>query len=127
MYPTIGLRFDIQDSKYKNHESFEIKAYYCLGGHWSSAQEQRKFFDDYALENNFDPLIPDNWYKVAYYAILTKKVVYFLLLLSCHLLSSIMQHGQAILAKHKSIKRALMTIYPDIGLEEKKFKCKTIL
>lgn len=28
--------------------------------------KMRKFFDEYAANNNFDPLIPENWYKLSY-------------------------------------------------------------
>lgn len=31
---------------------------------WTEVANQRKFFDNFAKENNFDPLNPDNWYKV---------------------------------------------------------------
>lgn len=29
---------------------------------WSAAVDRRKFFENYAQLNKFDPLVPDNWY-----------------------------------------------------------------
>lgn len=44
---------------------------------------RRKFFEDYASENQFDPLVPENWYYQSIDNIISKKVflftIYFLL------------------------------------------------
>lgn len=40
----------------------------CLlfsGQFWGDRGNQRKFFEDFAAANKFDPLIPDNWYTEA--------------------------------------------------------------
>jgi hypothetical protein len=30
--------------------------------YWQSKENRKKFFDQYAQEKGFDPLLPDNWY-----------------------------------------------------------------
>ena len=42
---------------------------------WTVSGSHRKFFDNYASENNFDPLNPDNWYKVERKDIMEKVVL----------------------------------------------------
>lgn len=34
------------------------------GKYWGDVANQRKFFESFAAINNFDPLVPDNWYKI---------------------------------------------------------------
>lgn len=42
--------------------------------YWQDMANRRKFFMDYATENNFDPLLPENWYNVSSYKIKERKV-----------------------------------------------------
>jgi hypothetical protein len=42
---------------------------------WDKSAERRHFFEDYAKENGFDPLIPDNWYSQSRDKIMSTKVV----------------------------------------------------
>lgn len=37
---------------------------YISKGYWSEAGHCKKFFDDFAKTNQFDPTIVDNWYSV---------------------------------------------------------------
>ena len=46
-------------------------------GQWATKEGQRKFFDDFARERGFDPLVATNWYNVSCYAIYETKVDYF--------------------------------------------------
>ena len=48
---------------------------------WSDPQSRRRFFEDYAKENKFDPLIPSNWYSNDRKKILSTKVFYFYFIL----------------------------------------------
>ena len=41
---------------------------------WGTAEDRRSFFDEYADETNFDPLVPENWYNQSTEQILSKKV-----------------------------------------------------
>lgn len=31
---------------------------------WGKIENRRKFFEDYAKEKGFDPLVPHNWYRL---------------------------------------------------------------
>lgn len=37
-----------------------------LDNYWNKAENRRKFFLEFASANNFDPLIPANWYSVTH-------------------------------------------------------------
>jgi hypothetical protein len=41
---------------------------------WSDINVRRKFFEDYASDNGFDPLVPDQWYTQPLNKILSAKV-----------------------------------------------------
>ena len=45
---------------------------------YESFKNRRSFFEDFANENNFDPLVADNWYSVRREALLTRKVCKFI-------------------------------------------------
>eukprot|EP00026_Physarum_polycephalum_P001387 Phypoly_transcript_01388.p1 GENE.Phypoly_transcript_01388~~Phypoly_transcript_01388.p1 ORF type:complete len:627 (+),score=98.80 Phypoly_transcript_01388:211-1881(+) len=65
---------------------------------WHNEGNRRKFFEDYAKENGFDPLIPENWYSQKLSAI---------------------KGAAGILEYHKkSMGRALLDLFPDIGLDK---------
>jgi hypothetical protein len=38
-------------------------------------KNQKQFFDQYAADHKFDPLLPVNWYKVSEHAIFSRKVI----------------------------------------------------
>ncbi len=42
---------------------------------WSTVQNRRKFFENYAKKHGFDPFNPENWYNQTYTTILSEKVV----------------------------------------------------
>lgn len=44
-----------------------------IGGYWN-VKTRRKFFDEFAREQGFDPLHPENWYQFTTADILKKKV-----------------------------------------------------
>jgi hypothetical protein len=55
---------------------------------WSEISNQRKFFDNFAKEHGFDPLVPENWYDVERKDIFMKvywKFLSFFLFLYTHL------------------------------------------
>lgn len=41
---------------------------------WHNVENRRKFFEEYAQENGFDPLVPDEWYLQSRERIIEKKV-----------------------------------------------------
>lgn len=44
------------------------------GGYWTNTNNARRFFDDYASANGFDPLITENWYSISTKDIENQKV-----------------------------------------------------
>lgn len=48
-----------------------------LANHWQELGNRRKFFEDYAGVNGFDPLVPENWYSVQTSKLLSISVLYF--------------------------------------------------
>ena len=45
-------------------------------GYWKDINNQRAFFDEFAKEEGFDPLVVENWYAIEKPRILQKKVVH---------------------------------------------------
>eukprot|EP00026_Physarum_polycephalum_P000662 Phypoly_transcript_00663.p1 GENE.Phypoly_transcript_00663~~Phypoly_transcript_00663.p1 ORF type:complete len:1097 (+),score=133.55 Phypoly_transcript_00663:927-4217(+) len=71
---------------------------------WAVVKNRRTFFDEFAKENAFDPLVPSNWYNVPRHKIVAKKGAFPVL-------------GYY----NKNYAKALMHLYPNIGLELDKF------
>lgn len=45
-----------------------------VGGYWEDPKNVRRFFDEYALKHEFDPLNAENWYPVKTRDVVTEKV-----------------------------------------------------
>jgi hypothetical protein len=45
---------------------------------WQDTAKRREFFVDFAAENNFDPLIAEEWYKILPEALEDREVFFFL-------------------------------------------------
>lgn len=41
---------------------------------WDQLENRRKFFENYAEDNHFDPLIAENWYSQPIYQIMAVRV-----------------------------------------------------
>jgi len=90
VYPDIGL----------DERKFGVMSQ----GYWNDPKNKRKFFDDIAAKQGFDPLNPENWYSLEYSVVLNEK------------------SGTTILKAYKySITSALQHVYPEIGLDLSKF------
>jgi len=72
--------------------------------YWSNVDNQRTFFIDMAKEKGFDPLVKANWYSCSYWDIQGQKKA-----------SSILTYYNG------NYKKALITVFADLGLEESKF------
>lgn len=48
---------------------------------WTDVSDRRKFFEKFAFDNGFDPLVSDNWYSQSKDQIMATKVI-----IICHLL-----------------------------------------
>eukprot|EP00026_Physarum_polycephalum_P000389 Phypoly_transcript_00389.p1 GENE.Phypoly_transcript_00389~~Phypoly_transcript_00389.p1 ORF type:complete len:1231 (+),score=194.32 Phypoly_transcript_00389:52-3744(+) len=93
------VKFDL--TQFHGRGSVEKSA--DLGKIDENKMERRKFFEEFAQERNFDPLVPANWYQISNEEIMRARGV----------------HG--VLAHYSGIVRALMDIFPEIGLDESKF------
>eukprot|EP00026_Physarum_polycephalum_P001458 Phypoly_transcript_01460.p1 GENE.Phypoly_transcript_01460~~Phypoly_transcript_01460.p1 ORF type:complete len:826 (+),score=126.37 Phypoly_transcript_01460:385-2862(+) len=70
---------------------------------WLDIRQRKKFFEDYAKTNRFDPQNPTSWYKQPHARIMAAKGAYTL----------IGYHNY-------NMAKALMDLYPNIGLEKHK-------
>eukprot|EP00026_Physarum_polycephalum_P000948 Phypoly_transcript_00949.p1 GENE.Phypoly_transcript_00949~~Phypoly_transcript_00949.p1 ORF type:complete len:1118 (+),score=84.56 Phypoly_transcript_00949:49-3402(+) len=71
---------------------------------WDDEEKRRRFFENYARANDFDPLVPDHWYaqpkdKMMSYKGATEVLVYY----------------------NRSVPAALIALFPDIGLKSSMF------
>lgn len=90
---------------------------------WSSIEKRRAFFEKYALNNNFDPLLPKNWYTVTRASILNFRVTFLEFFLPYWKLNINIQGARRVLSYHKDkLSRALLDLFPNIGLEKSKFR-----
>jgi hypothetical protein len=92
---------------------------------WGKIENRRKFFEQYAKQNGFDPLIPTNWYVQFKHNILATKVILeFTYARALHYFTrylTLFQGAQRAISYHRhSISRALLDLFPNIGLERKK-------
>lgn len=72
--------------------------------YWRNNQNQRNFFIKYANRNQFDPLIATNWYP------LTSNKIY------------LVQGGKRVLDNYRgSLRNAIKNLFPNIGVNTKKF------
>jgi len=75
---------------------------------YSDPASRRNFFEEYAVEQGFDPLNPKNWYSQSVHKISSKK------------------GAQTVIMHYRNnLSRALLDIFPDIGLEDSKFRITT--
>jgi len=71
---------------------------------WQEAKNRRDFFTNFAADNNFDPLLPDNWYKISPAQLKQAK------------------YADAVLRNEQNTySGALINLFPAIGLDRSKF------
>jgi len=82
-----------------------------FGRKWADRSRRRKFFENYAKDQKFDPLHAENWYSQT-----AAKV------------KSVNKQVRGVLHYHRgSLSRALLDLFPGIGLEQSKFRMKKTL
>lgn len=92
-------------------------------GYWSSENRQniRSFLEKFAKDNNFDPLVAENWYAVSSSHV-SKQVRNVIYLFANIATTNPPQEGAAMLAYYNgSLVRALLDLFPNIGLEKSRF------
>eukprot|EP00026_Physarum_polycephalum_P001731 Phypoly_transcript_01733.p1 GENE.Phypoly_transcript_01733~~Phypoly_transcript_01733.p1 ORF type:complete len:1003 (+),score=155.23 Phypoly_transcript_01733:421-3009(+) len=70
---------------------------------WVDIDTRRKFFEKYARDNGFDPKKPENWYAQPPDLIMSVK------------------SANTVVRYHKSLAQALVDLFPEIGLDKRKF------
>ena len=46
------------------HILFSNSTINTIGSYWHDLNNRKSFFDDFAKSKGFDPLLPENWYKI---------------------------------------------------------------
>lgn len=91
-----------------------------LGHYWANVQLRRKFFEKFAKEHQFDPLVASSWYSITEEQIMESEV--------CPSLSPFLETMTNIQFKNaisvlsyynKNFKKALTSLFPEIGLERR--------
>eukprot|EP00026_Physarum_polycephalum_P000668 Phypoly_transcript_00669.p1 GENE.Phypoly_transcript_00669~~Phypoly_transcript_00669.p1 ORF type:complete len:889 (+),score=100.09 Phypoly_transcript_00669:213-2879(+) len=75
--------------------------------HWRVERNRKSFFEQYAKDNGFDPLVAENWYAVRSEKILARKFS-----------SMVVRYYGG------SVRKALLTLYPNIGLRAENFESR---
>eukprot|EP00026_Physarum_polycephalum_P006606 Phypoly_transcript_06655.p1 GENE.Phypoly_transcript_06655~~Phypoly_transcript_06655.p1 ORF type:complete len:580 (+),score=87.68 Phypoly_transcript_06655:116-1741(+) len=91
LFPEVSLQF----SKFGSGKSKPPEEY------WRSIENRISFFRNFAAYHYFDPLVPENWYRVTKHDILSS-----------------LKSAKAVLHWHPGhVSQALTTLFPDIGFE----------
>ena len=145
LFPEIGL----DETKFEFHQSiyllyFTLFAFTSLSSsflscfisalqRWQDTGKRREFFEEFAAENDFDPLVAGNWYKVYPDAIQDREVffLFFFFSFSCFtysfssfilLVLNIIQGADSLLHCYQgSVGRALAHLFPDVGIDQSFF------
>lgn len=98
---------------------------------YSDPRTRRRFFEKLAREWGFDPLVPSNWYSQSHDSILALQVFFLLLLLLLYYYTyslffyfnfHYLKDARKVISYHDhSLKKALINLFPTIGLESSKF------
>lgn len=85
LFPEIGLKLTRFQQRIQFFYYFYISLvcygiYVYFSASWVGEDSRRKFFERYAKENKFDPLIADNWYSQPRDKLLASKVLIIFLL-----------------------------------------------
>lgn len=94
-------------------------------GYWNAKRKNmRTFFEAFAKNRNLDPLLPNTWYSVSREFMEQKVLNSIELLKISGLPLYYFQEAKYILAhfSNRSYVKAVMHLFPDIGLKESKFK-----
>lgn len=104
--------------------SFLFPSHICFIDPYSDPRTRKRFFEKYAREVGFDPLIADNWYAQSHETILAQKVYkLFCYIIYLNIKIYLFQDISKVISYHDhSVKKALITLFPTIGLQKQKFK-----
>lgn len=78
LFPNIGIdrsKFQFLSREFYYYYLFVNTNFFSPIDYWEKPEYRRKFFIDFAKENNFDPLVAKNWYLVHRSQLASIKVV----------------------------------------------------
>ncbi len=94
--------------------------YIHIANYWKDIRNRREYFDKLAQENEFDPLIPENWYNIVKHKLILFKVSHNTNNNKGFTFAAL--QGIGILNYYNgNVAKALTHVYPNIGLEEYMF------
>ena len=127
LFPDIGLvKVKLQAQQSKSFILCVSHFIYIVTAPWSYAEIRRKFFETYARKNGFDPLVAANWYSQSQNSLRRESPKVFsepppfdiVKLMNIQGLSSVLFYHNA------SLTKALLDLFPDIGLDAKKLQAR---
>lgn len=86
-------------------------------GYWDEFENRKQFFDSYAAERKFDPLIPENWYKITSEELMQATKVAPMIISP----TDILPQGKVVLLYYNGMGDALQNIYPFLSWDKSKF------
>jgi hypothetical protein len=91
---------------------------YSLARYWVKDEHSHKYnlFLDFAEDNGFDPLVPENWYVITSTDVFAYKVCFIHLQAYC-VLKTWFQHAREMICYKHNFTDSLMAVFPNIGLE----------
>lgn len=132
VYPNIGL--DITQFTIMPSNTFIIGSLHLIliiiiiysEGFWKARDHLLSFFNHYARMKGFDPSIASHWYNTSKESIKSLKVciiINYIIIMKFGIDDLLLQGGESILKECKgSYVKLLMSLYPNIGLQEDQFR-----
>jgi hypothetical protein len=89
---------------------------------WMDAANRRKFFENYAKEQRFDPLISENWYSQRKENIMARKVFKHNKIKKAKITVIYLQGAFSVVSYYKcSLSNAIMSLFPEVRFVKAKF------
>ena len=96
---------------------------------WTHSESHRKFMEEYARDNRFDPLVPENWYSVERSDIVKEVCLFlyclYIFYLECRVdcVANFSSQAPGLLQYYDdSFVEAVIAIFPELTFQIHKFK-----
>jgi hypothetical protein len=105
-----------------NSISFFSFIFLTLKSEWHNSQNRRKFFENYAKEHGFDPLIPENWNSTTRESVKSMQVLFHFCFILNKPSNLFIEGGARVLACHNGkVSQALIELF---GMKRENFQSK---
>jgi len=91
------------------------------GKYWVDARNRRRVFQQFSIEHNFDPLVPENWYTTNIKQFKTFKVAFPTSPLPLFILLHKKDAKQVLSYYKRDLGKALEHLFPNVGIDRSKF------